>query len=380
MHNNGKSCNCQFEQEGCFKKQINNCNCNTEMNHCNCNTEMNHCNCNTEINPCNCNCNLNCDCDCNTPVDNCKSVECCCKLSIKRAAEILGKDQVRALINFNAAAFISDFFLVGTTLVPLGTSDNLGPLTGSLDRLDPCNCDLIDISGALAYPNVLNTDLLAELEAILGLVPGILTTLAGLLTDITGIDIAALVTALNALVPGLGDLLGTVITTITGTVAGTITTVTDIVTELIEGLITALITGFSGSVDVGANADLASLCAIKAMAFEVAGATPELQVANFNALRDIFNCFKCHTNEDCEPECCECCCCGNGIINEVASGNLSGTTSLTVGSLVLEGVEILGCANNALILGAPFIPATPTTPAVNARIYVVCAEAVQFIG
>ena len=362
---------------------MNHCDCNKEMNHCDCNREMNHCN--NQINPCNCNCNLNCNCDCNTEVDNCKSVECCCKLSIKRAAEILGTDQVKALINFNAAAFISDFFLVGTTLVPLGTNSNLGPLTGSLDKLDPCNCDLIDISGALAYPDVLNPALLAELEALLGLVPGILASLTSATGLITSVETAVttllglLGPILNPIDPALLPLITTILNGLTGSVTDVISAATAIVTGLITNLIESLIAGFSSEAIVGANADLASLCAIKAMAFEVAGTTPALQVANFNALKDIFNCFKCHT-EDCEPECCECCCCGNGVIREIASGNLAGTTSLTVGSLVLKNVEILGCAGNALILGSPFIPAVGTTPAVNARIYVVCAEAVQFIG
>lgn len=309
-----------------------------------------------------------------------KQVQCCCKLGIKRATEILGADRVRQFINFNAAAFITDFFLVGTELTTLGVNDNLGALTGSLEKLNPCVCDLLDISGPLAYPEVLNPALLEELTDLLGLTTPILTLLNTATTTIEGVSdaLAALITALNALLAGLGTALSPVLTGLVDALTDTLTAVTDIVSELIVGLINILIGLFSDEASVGANAELASLCAIKAMAFEVLGDTPALQVANYNIIKEALRFFQCET-QDCNPTCDDCCC-SNGIMSELVSGNLTGRASLTAGSLVLTDVEILGCAGNALILGAPFIPAVGTTPAVNARIYVVCAEAVQFIG
>ncbi|MFR3567868.1 MAG: CotA family spore coat protein [Paraclostridium sordellii] len=309
-----------------------------------------------------------------------KQVQCCCKLGIKRATEILGADRVRQFINFNAAAFITDFFLVGTELTTLGVNDNLGALTGSLEKLNPCVCDLLDISGPLAYPEVLNPALLEELTDLLGLTTPILTLLNTATTTIEGVSdaLAALITALNALLAGLGTALSPVLTGLVDALTDTLTAVTDIVSELIVGLINILIGLFSDEASVGANAELASLCAIKAMAFEVLGDTPALQVANYNIIKEALRFFQCET-QDCNPTCDDCCC-SNGIMSELVSGNLTGRASLTAGSLVLTDVEILGCAGNALILGAPFIPATTTTPAVNAKIYVVCAEAVQFIG
>ncbi|MDU2687328.1 MAG: CotA family spore coat protein [Paeniclostridium sordellii] len=309
-----------------------------------------------------------------------KQVQCCCKLGIKRATEILGADRVRQFINFNAAAFITDFFLVGTELTTLGVNDNLGALTGSLEKLNPCVCDLLDISGPLAYPEVLNPALLEELTDLLGLTTPILTLLNTATTTIEGVSdaLAALITALNALLAGLGTALSPVLTGLVDALTDTLTAVTDIVSELIVGLINILIGLFSDEASVGANAELASLCAIKAMAFEVLGDTPALQVANYNIIKEALRFFQCET-QDCNPTCDDCCC-SSGIMSELVSGNLTGRASLTAGSLVLTDVEILGCAGNALILGAPFIPATTTTPAVNAKIYVVCAEAVQFIG
>lgn len=309
-----------------------------------------------------------------------KQVQCCCKLGIKRATEILGADRVRQFINFNAAAFITDFFLVGTELTTLGVNDNLGALTGSLEKLNPCVCDLLDISGPLAYPEVLNPALLEELTDLLGLTTPILTLLNTATTTIEGVSdaLAALITALNALLAGLGTALSPVLTGLVDALTDTLTAVTDIVSELIVGLINILIGLFSDEASVGANAELASLCAIKAMAFEVLGDTPALQVANYNIIKEALRFFQCET-QDCNPTCDDCCC-SSGIMSELVSGNLTGRASLTAGSLVLTDVEILGCAGNALILGAPFIPATTTTPAVNAKIYVVCTEAVQFIG
>lgn len=168
-----------------------------------------------------------------------------------------------------------------------------------------------------------------------------------------------------------------ILDSIVGIVTGTVDAVLDLVNDVIVTLINTVIALFQDEAAVGANAELASLCAIKAMAFEVLGDTPALQVANYDIIREALRFFQCET-QDCNPTCDDCCC-SSGIISEL-SGNLTGRASLTAGSLVLTDVEILGCAGNALILGAPFIPATTTTPAVNAKIYVVCAEAVQFIG
>lgn len=304
-----------------------------------------------------------------------KYLKCCCKLDIKKILEILGQDRIRNYLNFNAAAFVSNFFLVGSNLSTLGTNDNLGPLDGSLNKLNSCNSDLLEISGSLSYPSVLDEDSIQELTEILGLtdpILGLLNSAFASILDVTN-GLPDLILALNTLLPGLGDTLSSTLIGITSSINNTIEATTDIVNNLIIALINTLISSFNNETSVNANADLASVCSIKAIVFEVLGTTSDLQILNYNLIKESIKCLdsnkKCSLIEDNE------CCCNNGIKYEVIDVNLSGKTSLTAGPLILQNVEILGYLDNLLILGSPYIPETQT----NAKIYLVCTESVQFI-
>lgn len=106
--------------------------------------------------------------------------QCCaggCKEDFRRALCLLCERPLRELVDFDDFAFISDFFLVGTTLQNLettqGPSDNLNNLNGNFT----CGGDgreTITISGPLAYPipgtptahNVISQAALCKLDAI----------------------------------------------------------------------------------------------------------------------------------------------------------------------------------------------------------------------
>lgn len=313
-----------------------------------------------------------------------KHDECCCKLSLIKALELLGCE-VNDLVNFNAAAFITDYYVGGGNLAlfepntSIGNLDNLGSvLTGALKKLPDCNCDILDIDADTVYPIPLPTDLISLLYGLIDLLGDLVgadAALDAILTTIITL-LVALINALNALT---GDALTALLNTIAAALVSLFTT--------LEGV------------------DTASLCEIRALAFDlipdapVVPGTPCCTETNFARLRRELKCIlkeKCPAKVDCKPDC-EPCCCDKGVLSQVAGSNIASTVSLTVGSLTLENVEVLGTIDNAIILAAPPAAATTITfPAITilgiaipgitlpvaatpGRLYVVCADAVTFI-
>lgn len=273
-----------------------------------------------------------------------KHIECCCKPSMKKALELLGCEGIRENVDFNAFAFITDYYVVGSPLSIIGllpalSVDNLfGTLTGSLNKLPGCECDTIDISGQALYPIPLPVDdPVALLNAIIAE-----------LTALDPVAFAALITLLQGIVTLLG-------------------TLTD---EVLEGLLTLIL----DLITTIPNVDLASLCNLKAIAFQslagdVPGTTPP--VTRFQAVRQAFKCLlgKECKKDDCNPKCEECCC-NEGILKELADGNITGTATLTAGALSLQGAEVLGSIDNVIVLANE----------AERKFYFVCADAVSLIG
>ena len=83
---------------------------------------------------------------------------CCCKQSFRAALQLLCSSRIADLVNFNAAAFLTDSYLAGTTQTTAPTtpsttpSDNLNTPTGSFLRFSPCTCDLLDIDAQVNTP------------------------------------------------------------------------------------------------------------------------------------------------------------------------------------------------------------------------------------
>lgn len=112
---------------------------------------------------------------------------CCCKQSFRAALGLLCDEQISSLLDFDAAAFVTGTYTAGAAIknwkphgraaaaqtddeddgcaagtrgkptpppkpCPCGTSDNLGPLSGSFRRFAPCTCDLLDIDAELYTP------------------------------------------------------------------------------------------------------------------------------------------------------------------------------------------------------------------------------------
>lgn len=269
-----------------------------------------------------------------------KHIECCCKPSMKKALELLGCEGIRENIDFNAFAFITDFFVVGSpltllSLFPATKIDNLsGILDGSLNRLPGCSCDTISISGRALYPIPSPVDP-ASLRALI-------QTIIDILED------------LGVPAPIIAFLEGLLLLT-DAVLSGVIDIILDLITTL-------------------PNVDLASFCNLKAIAFQalegdVPGTTPA--VTHYQAARQAFKCLlgKECKKDDCNPKCEECCC-NEGILKELAGGNITGTATLTAGSLTLQGAEVLGSIGNVIVLGNE----------AERKFYFVCADAVSLIG
>lgn len=313
-----------------------------------------------------------------------KHDECCCKLSLKKALELLGCE-VSDLVNFNAAAFITDYYVAGGNLTlfepntAIGNLDNLNAaLTGALNKLPDCNCDILDIDGNTVYPIPLPTDLIS-----------LLFGLVDLLGDLVGID-----GALDVILTTIITLIATLITALDALTDEALTALLNTIAAALVGLFTTL-----------EGVDTASLCEIRAIAFDlvpdpvVVPGTVCCPETNYARLRRELRCLlkeKCPPKVDCKPNCDDCCC-DKGVLSQVSGSNIANTVSLTVGSLTLENVEVLGTVDNAIILAAPPAAATSivfpgltilgiTIPGITlpvaatpGRIYLVCADAVTFI-
>ncbi len=259
---------------------------------------------------------------------------CCCKQSFRAALGLLCDERISSLLDFDAAAFLTNTYTAGTTLTggkpsagdaggsaaaqadgddagdtgesgdtggtdkptptpkpcPGGQSDNLGTLSGSFRRFSPCSCDLLDIDAELYTPS---------------------------------------------------------------------------------------------SKDCDFTASQVSLCELDAVVIQGAAACPEGDLTaeeaadrNFRCLRTLLAQRLNPCGDPCGPACCSCacdgrdCCCAAGLLSTLAQNNLSRRVSLAAGLLILQNVTLLGTVGNVLVL------ANDT----DNRLYFVCVNSVQFIG
>ena len=244
---------------------------------------------------------------------------CCCKQSFRAALGLLCDQQLSGLLDFDAAAFLTNTYTAGTALTdaaggprphaeddartpcrpeppapagPNEPSDNLGKLTGSFRRFAPCTCDLLDIDAGLYTAGRKSCGFtasqvsLCQLDAVV----------------IQGAGAAA-----------KGDL-------------------------------------FAGE-ETAKN--FRCLCDRLAQRIDPAG--------------DVC------AQEPC-PCSCACdgrdCCCAAGLLSTLAQNNLSRRVSLTAGLLALQNVTLLGAVGNVLVL----------CNEADARLYFVCVNSVQFVG
>lgn len=120
------------------------------------------------------------------------------------------------------------------------------------------------------------------------------------------------------------------------------------------------------------DVDQLSLCAIKAVAFQIRPSDcDDCADSNYRrAVRAIRRVIQTEggttePNNDCDD-----CCCASGIRNELAQRNLSRLATLTVGPLVLQNVTVLGSLGSVLILANEDL----------SRVYLICANAVEALG
>ena len=248
---------------------------------------------------------------------------CCCKQSFRAALGLLCDQQISNLLDFGAAAFLTDTYAAGTTLTcgkPSGSgkpephgesdartpcrpdppapvdpnkpSDNLGKLTGSFRRFAPCTCDLLDIEAGLYA---------------------------------------------------------------------------------------------AGKKNCGFTANQVSLCQLDAVVMQSAGTAAKGDLfacgeaaQNFRCLCDRLAQRINPAGDVCGQEPCPCscvcdgrdCCCAAGLLDTLARNNLSRRVSLTAGLLVLKNVTLLGAVGNVLVLCND----------ADCRLYFVCVNSVQFVG
>ncbi len=252
---------------------------------------------------------------------------CCCKQSFRAALGLLCDERISSLLDFDAAAFVTETYTAGAALkggkphgraaavqaddeeegcgsgsrgkptpppkpcpCPGGQSDNLGTLSGSFRRFAPCTCDLLDIDAQLYT---------------------------------------------------------------------------------------------QGSKSCGFTASQVNLCELDAVVIQGAEACPEgdltadeVAARNFRCLRQMLAQRLNPCGDPCSPECCSCacdgrdCCCAAGLLATLAQNNLRRRVSLAAGLLLLQNVQLLGSVGNVLVL------ANET----DKRLYFVCVNSVQFIG
>lgn len=128
------------------------------------------------------------------------------------------------------------------------------------------------------------------------------------------------------------------------------------------------------------NISQLSLCAVKAVAFQLAPApadTPANTPAPYQqALRAIRRSIQAEGGDtgacgSCQAHCnCDDRCCSAGILTELSTRNLSRLATLTAGPLVLQGVTVLGSLGSVLVLAEETV----------GRFYLVCANCVEALG
>lgn len=243
---------------------------------------------------------------------------CCCKESFRAALGLLCDQQISSLLDFDAAAFITDTYVAGAALsckehsghgpckeaeaedegrhrhpyppCPCSASDNLGPLSGSFRRFALCNRDLLDIEAELHTAGRKDCDFTA--------------------TQVSLCKLDAVV---------------------------------------IQG---------------------AKACAEGELSAE------EVTARNFRCLRQLLAQRLNPCGAACGENWCSCacderdCCCAAGLLDTLARNNLSRRVSLAAGLLLLRNVQLLGTVGNVLVLANDC----------DNRLYFVCVNSVQFIG
>ena len=255
---------------------------------------------------------------------------CCCKQSFRAALGLLCDEQLSSLLDFDAAAFITNTYTAGTSLAggkpsaaggagddaaqtgaddaadaaaggkpnpyppprpcPCNASDNLGNLSGSFRRFAPCSCDLLDIDAQLYTPGGKGCSFAA--------------------TQVSLCQLDAVV---------------------------------------IQGA------------DACAEGDLTA---------------DEVTARNFRCLRTRLAQRLNPCGSSCGQTACSCacdgrdCCCAAGLLSTLAQNNLSRRVSLAAGLLLLQNVTLLGSVGNVLVLANDC----------DNRLYFVCVNSVQFIG
>ena len=276
---------------------------------------------------------------------------CACRDSLAAALQLLCGGDLPALIDFNRFAFLTSNYLIGANLVcpcgQTGTYDNLADtLTGSFNRFTPCSCELIDVSGP-----IYGTTPYYRPQTVANL----FTVMSENLDDVD--DAQGTINALAALAARINP------------------DSTDFRPDLLEAFQPLL--GACSCPNV--NISEVSLCSLRAIAFDAAGATPELQAANYQTAKQILLQI---LRPKCPPPCQPCrpprpkpCvvppgCQNNGILSSMDRCGMAHTVSLTAGNLLLVGGTLLGTIGNTLVL---------SNDAEN-RFYFICAEQVEFLG
>jgi len=149
--------------------------------------------------------------------------------------------------------------------------------------------------------------------------------------------------------------------------------------DLLDVSGTAYTTELGSTAVVMDDVDQLSLCALKAVAFQIepSECDDECEGTNYRravrairrAIRaeggDTGACGRCAAHCDCDD-----CCCASGMIQELSTRNLSRQVTLTTGTLVLRDVTVFGSIGSALVLGDEGL----------SRFYLVCANAIEAIG
>ena len=276
---------------------------------------------------------------------------CACRDSLAAALQLLCSSDLPALVDFNRFAFLTSNFLIGSYLVcpcgQTGTYDNLADtLTGTFNRFTPCSCELIDVSGPVY-------------DAIPYYRPQTVANLFTVMSEnLDGVDDAqGTINALQALAARLNP------------------DSADYRPDLLDAFLPLL--GACSCPNV--NISEVSLCSLSAIAFDAAGATPELQAASYQAAKQILlqilrpKCPPpCHPCQPPKPKPCvvPCNCKNDGILSSMDRCGMAHTVSLTAGNLLLVGATLLGTIGNTLVL---------SNDAEN-RFYFVCAEQVEFLS
>ena len=247
---------------------------------------------------------------------------CCCKQSFRAALGLLCGQQISGLLDFDAAAFLTNTYTAGAALTggkhsaagepgphdrgddkapcrpdppapadPNRPSDNLGKLTGSFRRFAPCTCDLLDIDAGLYAAGEKHCAFTASQVSLCQL------------------DAVVIQSAAAAAKGGL----------------------------------------FA----CDAAKDFRCLCDRLAQRLGPAG--------------DVCGQGPCACSCACDGRDC---CCAAGLLSTLAQNNLSRRVSLTAGLLVLKNVTLMGAVGNVLVLCND----------ADDRLYFVCVNGVQFIG